>query len=177
MIKAFGQFDAGGNGVIVRDDIMAIGNQLLSAFREDMASVKAAALFDGIIIFWNALAEAALEEADALLTGDQFCEAMTELLIDDQEAFDTVLAPMWKAILMLADFDADGWIGREEFAAILIILGTPVDEIATAFDTLDQHKVQRLSLDEVLDAVQDFYACSDAHAIGNHMFGLLTPLD
>lgn len=177
MAKAYAQIDAGRNGYIIRDDLFALGNQLLSAFREDISSPKAAALFDGMIGFWAAVsAHAGIDPYDEMTPG-QFAAGLSAAITDSPHGFDRHFAPLANALIAVADYDADGLIGREEFTAIQVILGTPVGEIAGAFTGLDFDRDGLLSADELIDAWYGFYASSSPDTPANGLFGALEPVN
>lgn len=177
MAKAYAQIDAGLNGFIVRDDLFTLGNQLLSAFREDISSPKAATLFDGMIAFWAAVATHAGIDPYDEMTPEQFAAGLSAAITDSPTGFDRHFAPMANALIAIADYDADGLIGREEFTAIQVILGTPVAEIAGAFAALDFDRDGLLSTDELLDAWYGFYASSSPGTPANGLFGALEPVN
>lgn len=177
MAKAYTQIDAGNNGYIVRDDLFTLGNQLLSAFREDLASPKATTLFDGMIAFWAAIAAHAGIDPYDEMTPEQFAAGLAAAIGDSPHGFDKHLAPMATALLAVADYDNDGLIGREEFTAIQVILGTPVAQIADAFTRLDFDRDGLLGTDELLDAWYGFYASSSPATPANGLFGALEPVD
>lgn len=173
---AFDQIDASGNHFITRDDLLAIGFQLCSAFRVDISTAKSTDLFDAMIRFWAELSRVADSPGHVTLDRDEFAAVMRELLLDTPTGFDEFFAPIARAVFALADFDDDGMLAREEFTAVHVILGTPVEDIAPAFAALDLDTDGRLSTDELLSAAKDFYASSDPEAPGNVLFGQLERL-
>lgn len=168
---AFHQLDAGGKRFVSRTDLMAIVDQLCNAFGQDARSPKRHLLRDAAEHFWTALARTAGIIGYVTLDREQYIDAMRRLLLDDHRAFDDYLAPMMIAMLSVADFDDDGFVDREGFCAWQIIMGTRVQDVATAFRSVDGDGDGRASIEEIMAAVYGFYASSDPRAFGNRLFG------
>lgn len=71
----------------------------------------------------------------------------------------------------LADTDGDGYVGRDDFATMQHAFGTAREESDFAFDQLDRDGDGRLSLDELIEAVREFYVGEDDNAAGRWFFG------
>lgn len=170
---AFDQIDAAGNHLITREDLLSLGNQMCSAFREDLSSPKGSAVIDASLHLWNRLGWVAGTTGTPTFDRDEYVAAMRTMMLDDAPAFDSFFSPLASAWMSVADFDDDGRIGREEFTAWQVILGTPVAEVKTAFTAMDADGDGILHLGALMDAMYDFYACSDPNAAGNSLFGRL----
>ncbi|MFD4020039.1 EF-hand domain-containing protein [Streptomyces sp. SH5] len=167
----FRHFDTDDNGVIDREDLLTLGAQLLSKFGEPVTSPRGVALMDGMTRFWEALLAAADQDGDQRLTRDEYRNCMTGAFVESPEGFDTSFRPLVEAVMALMDTNGDGQVDEPEFQAWQEVFRTTPEKRTEAFRKLDADGNGRLSTDELLAAVRQYYLSADADATGNWLFG------
>lgn len=172
--KAFRHIDAAATGTITRDDLLSLGNQLLSAVHEQISSPLGAHLLDTMIAYWEGLTDAAGLAHTSSLNADEFDTALRALTFgSDPDGYHHIVAPMWQATLNVADFDGDGLLHREEFTAVHLVWGTNIRHISPSFDIARGPRRKQVHISEVMRALREFHTSHDADAPGNAFFGPL----
>jgi Ca2+-binding EF-hand superfamily protein len=170
--RAFDHIDAGGEGVIEREDLLGLGARLLVGFGESPTSVIGSSLVDGFDGIWSALSGSLGRDADSRISREEFRSGMTEAFVEG-DLYDTVFRPATVAVADLCDDDGDGLIGPREFRTLLSAFGTAYDDVDEAFDRLDRAARGALTVDELVVAACQYYVSDDPSAAGNWLFGPL----
>ncbi|MFF3015301.1 EF-hand domain-containing protein [Streptomyces sp. NPDC057939] len=173
--RAFAHFDDNGNGVIDAEDVIALGTRLIAAMEEPSDSPKAAEVFRGLTDFWVDLFAELDIDRDGKLTPQEYAEGMTRLYKDGGPAYDKSFRPLARAILTVVDTNGDGHISPEEFHKAQLAFDTKLEiaDTEALFARIDKNHDGYLSVDELLDAVREYYTGDDEDAPGNLLFGEL----
>ncbi|UGY91014.1 aldehyde dehydrogenase family protein [Streptomyces gobiensis] len=169
----FGHIDADANGSLDREDLFTLGARLLAEFGESATSPKGTQLMDGMVRFWNAIAAAADADGDGRLTPEEYRTGMKGAFITSAEGFAQAFRPMLEAVCGLLDTDGDGEVDEKEFQAWQRVFRTAPEDRAAAFRALDADGSGKLSVDELLDAMHQYYTSTDPGAPGNALYGPL----
>ncbi|MBB5868804.1 Ca2+-binding EF-hand superfamily protein [Allocatelliglobosispora scoriae] len=169
--RAFGHLDRNGTGFIEREDIIDLGERVLSAVGEPTSSERGAELLGAFGEVWTVLVTACDRNADDKLDAREYHIGMTWAFVQDEEGYDRIFHPAVKAVMELADTDGDGSLQAGEFRAMQLAFGTPADEIDEAFAGLDRDGSGSLTVDELLRAARQFYTSPDDRDPGNGLFG------
>lgn len=171
--RAFNHLDADGSGVIDADDIIALGSRLLTALAEPATSPKATLVMSGLADFWQDLFTELDIDRDGQVTPEEYKAGMTRLYAQGGPAYDRSFRPMMKAILTIVDTDGDERISPEEFHRAQAVFNPDLGPEAAeaAFRRIDRNGDGQLTVDELLDAVRDYYTGTDEDAPGNLLFG------
>lgn len=169
--KAFNHLDVDRSGFVEERDLTELGVRLLANFGVGFDDPRAQKIAAGFGTFWSALAAALDADGDRRLSPREYRDGMLAGFGRPDGAFDQHFRPGAMAVLELADTDGDGFVGREEFATMQHAFGTSREESDFAFDQLDQDRDGRLSLDELIEAVREFYVGADDNAVGRWFFG------
>jgi hypothetical protein len=147
------------------------GLRLLANFGVGSDDPRARKIADGFGGFWSALAAALDVDGDKRLSPQENRDGLLAGLGRPDGAFERHFRPGAMAVLELAGTDGDGYVGRGEFATMQQAFGTSTAESDFAFDRLDRDGDGRLSLEEMMEAVREFYVGEDENAIGTWFFG------
>jgi Ca2+-binding EF-hand superfamily protein len=169
--KAFNHLDVDRNGYVEEQDLTQLGVRLLVNFGVGVDDPRARKIAEGFGTFWTALADGLDANADGRLSPQEYRDGMLAGFGQPDGAFDRHFRPGAMAVLELADTDGDGYVDRDEFANMQHAFGTTREESDFAFDRLDRDGDGRLSLDEMIEAVQEFYVGADEDAVGTWFFG------
>ncbi|MFB6824079.1 EF-hand domain-containing protein [Streptomyces virginiae] len=173
LARAFTHLDADRSGVIDADDIIALGSRLLTALAEPAGSPKAEQVMGGLADFWQDLFTELDIDRDGKVTPEEYKQGMTRLYAQGGPAYDRSFRPMMRAILTIVDTDGDGFISPQEFHRAQEAFDTrlsPTDTEAL-FRRIDANGDGCLTVDELLDAVREYYTGTDEDAPGNLLFG------
>ncbi|MQY10857.1 N-succinylglutamate 5-semialdehyde dehydrogenase [Streptomyces sp. RB5] len=169
----FGHIDADGNGSLDREDLFTLGARLLAAFGEAATSPKGTRLMNGMVTFWDAVAAAADADGDGRLTPEEYRTGMKGAFITSGEGFSQAFRPMLEAVCLLLDTDGDGGVDEKEFQVWQEVFRTAPQDRAAAFRALDTDGSGRLTVDELLTAMRQYYTSNDPSAPGNVLYGPL----
>lgn len=164
--RAFDQIDANSNGQIDRNDLLGLGSRIVLGFGQSPKSAKGKEVLDGWETLWTEVSRGELA-----LSPSEFRDAMVAAYIDG-DRFDQSFLPLAKSVAQLADTDGDGKVGPAEFRILQAAFGTSDDDSERAFTTLARTQ-DALTVDELVQAVREYYTSPDPSAPGNSLFGPL----
>lgn len=172
LTKLFGVHDANHDGVLQESDYenMARGVAATRGWAND--SSEYAALRTRMLRFWNGLAAHADASGDQRVTLKEWLAYMDELMATPGE-FQTVIAPVASMIWQTLDRDGDGAVTAGDMATAYTIMGQDATLAAQNFARLDGDGDGRISLDEFLTMIDQFFRSDDPKHPGNLLFGQL----
>jgi Ca2+-binding EF-hand superfamily protein len=168
--RAFGYLDVDDDGLIETEDVVNLGNRLVSAFGESLDSPKGKAVVDSFGRFWTTLLEVMEVDDDGMISPDEYRKGMTAAFIDGPD-YDRVFRPAVEAVSRLCDTDDDGMINYEDFGHLHEAWGTGADEVDPSFRKIDTDEDGLISVDELVEAGRQYYLSDDPNATGNWLFG------
>jgi Ca2+-binding EF-hand superfamily protein len=170
-VKRFEMLDADGSGVVDRTDFEMLAQRLIDGLGVTPGSPKADRVHNGYLELCDSLMRIADEDGNGEITRTEFVMAMTRMA-GDRAGFKRVIEPLARLNLSLCDADGDGNLNELEFASLLRMFNaTTMDDASRIFHRLDTSGDGFLSLEEILDALCDFYVSTDPQAPGNSLFG------
>jgi Ca2+-binding EF-hand superfamily protein len=169
--RSFGHLDRNGTGFIERNDIIGLGERVLSAVDEPAGSPRGKELLEAFAGVWRVLVAACDHDTDGKLDAREYHIGMTWAFVEDPAGYNRVFQPAVIALMELADTDGDGSLQPGEFRALQTAFGTPEGEIGEAFASLDRDNSGSLTIDELLRAARQFYTAPDDREPGNGLFG------
>ncbi|MGW6707949.1 EF-hand domain-containing protein [Streptomyces sp. NPDC054956] len=173
--RAFTHLDVNADQVIDEHDIIGLGSRLLSALGEPATSPKATEVMGGLVDFWQELFTELDIDRDGKVTPEEYKQGMTRLYSGGGAAYDKSFRPMVRAMLLVVDTDGDGRVSPEEFHKAQLAFDTKLgrEDADALFARIDKNHDGFLSVDELLDAVREYYTGDDEDAPGNLLFGEL----
>lgn len=171
--RSFDMLDANGDGRIGETDVISLAAKLGAAFsvadreRVDRLQQAFAELWASDLAGMDA-------DGDGRISREEWRAGLRGSVARDREGFLGRMATMTRAWLALCDSDGDGHITRTEYVnAYTATLALPAERLHQAFTALDADGDGILSGDELINAVDDYYASEDPDAPGNQLFGPL----
>lgn len=164
----FRQLDTDGDGFLTRVDVRGHARDLLRALGIPEGTPPAQTVYTAADSYWAGLSRYTGGGEDGLDV-DAFIAALDAARADG--GLEDVVRPAVQAHLVVADVNGDGAVDRPEFLAAQTALGTTAADAEEAFRRLDRNGVGRISLDDWLTAVMEYYSSTDPAAPGNRIFG------
>ncbi|MEI6427127.1 MAG: EF-hand domain-containing protein [Pseudanabaena sp. ELA607] len=93
-----------------------------------------------------------------------------DLTLSDESNRDKILS-LITSLFSVIDTDDSGNLDKKEWTNFFRVYNIPVVYAEETFAKIDRDGDGVLSMDEILETVQDFYYSSDSNAAGNYMFG------
>ncbi|MFD3675644.1 EF-hand domain-containing protein [Streptomyces sp. NPDC058613] len=167
----FRHLDANGDGVISDDDAAGLVTRMLTAFGESETSPKGSALVSSMQSYWEFLLSHADTNGDGVVDPAEFRTAMVKAYVKNDKGYQQAFAPVAAATVHLADVDNSGAVSLEEFELVQKAFNNPVENTREGFAKLDRNGDGKLSVEEYLLAIREFYTSDDPDATGNWLFG------
>lgn len=165
--RLFDAMDENSNGVITADDFQRTADRLIQAF-DASGSPDAQKTKNAYTKAWQKLAVLADSDQDGQVTKQEFeavfaSAGQGDLMEVVEEGLD--------AEFNLADTDQDGVLSVEEVSRLLHAFGVPQTDLREAATALDHNGDGRVTRQEYVAAMRDFYLSEDASAPNNQIFG------
>jgi Ca2+-binding EF-hand superfamily protein len=170
LARAFEFLDTDEDGLVTRDDLLALGTRLLGRFGEPPTSPKARHLAEAFERFWQTLVSHLDADHDGRITPEEYRAGIDAAYIDGPH-FEQMFRPGIEAVAHLCDTDGDGRIGPAEFRLVHEAFGVEAPETEAAFRQLDTDGDGSLTVTEFVHAASDFYVGNNPAAPGNSFFG------
>ncbi|KAF4405117.1 MULTISPECIES: EF-hand domain-containing protein [Streptomyces] len=153
----FAGFDQDGNGYISREDFAAAAAAVLREFDVTARSSAGQSLYGAAEAFWQGMAGMADHDGDQRITREEFVHGAVKRLRDNPDGFAEIARPFLRAVVAIADADADGSVTTGETERVLRALGVDEDTRATAAAALDGDGDGVVSEQELLTAFAAYY--------------------
>lgn len=168
--KRFEMLDADGSGVVDRVDFEMLADRLIKGLGVTEGSPKAERVRNGYLELWESLRRM-MGDGGEQITRTAFTSGLMRMA-SDRAGFKRVIEPLARLNLSLCDADGDGNLNETEFVQLLRLFNAgTVEDSSAIFHRLDTSGDGFLSLDEILEALCDFYISDDPNAPGNSLFG------
>jgi hypothetical protein len=168
----FDHLDADGNGRLDEHDHVLMGRRAAANAGHAAGSPEEARAVAAFVAVWNDLHRPHLPEGSEAIDKATFV-ASTKALATDPAAAETILGALGRTYLSIADTDSDGEVSVEEFAAFQRSHFPDLarDDIDKAFAHLDRDGDGRLTAEEFVNAVIEYWSSPDPEAPGNWWMG------
>ena len=154
----FELLDADADGHLEREEWEAPARRILEALGEPGTSPRARAVVTSYQEMWNYLSVKTGTGAGALTFG-QFERAIDSHMVNPGDAnFSDLLRDAVSAVADLFDRDAKGAVTPEGFANWLKAVGADASKAPETFRQIDMDDDGDLTVDELVQAVRDYYA-------------------
>ena len=173
--RLFAVHDLDGNGVITRGDFDEYTRRTARTrgWGEDAPEYQE--LKERFRTFWNGLEETArARRASDVRLPEWF--AYWEQIFQTPGLYDQIIEPIGRDVFSMLDRDGDGSITQQEYAAIYENGGLDPADAAQAFARMDLDGDGRLSVDEIMKLLDQYFRSEDPSEPGNALFGIVTDL-
>jgi Ca2+-binding EF-hand superfamily protein len=164
----FDQHDIDGDGYLQASDYQALARLL--ADRLNSTASEREAIHAGYAEHWRQIHTHADIDHDGRVSRDEYVAAMAAAA-GDPEALDRAVVQTARAIMAAADSDDDGFLDLADYERLAELMR--IRRPAESFRILDADGDGRVSQEEIVAAVRDFYTSDDPTAAGNLVFGYI----
>ena len=167
--RQFKIYDVDKNGVLEEKDFAMIVQGLAKVRNWSEGSPGYENLRSGYMFIWKSLEKLADANRDRKVSLEEYL-AYHETLLSSKENYEKALRSVAETVFNTVDVDGDGVVTQkeyEQFAAASRIDGP----IAEYFKKMDRKGTGKITKDEVLGLVSEFYHSNDPNAPGNWFFG------
>lgn len=171
--RRFELLDADGDGVITAADYDMAAASVCRAFDFAEDSPQYERVHVIYLRLWVALSRKADARESGRVTREQFVQSCAESIVEPARGYDRIIRPVAQTIFDLIDDDDSGTLEVEELANWANAYGVCADDAERAFRALDRNGDGVLDLEEIQQALREFYTSDDPDAPGNHIFGPL----
>jgi Ca2+-binding EF-hand superfamily protein len=171
--RRFELLDADGDGFITAADYDLAAAHVCEAFDFASGSPQHERIHVIYLRLWVALSRKTDSDGSGRITRSQFVQSCAESIVEPARGYDRVIRPVAQTIFDLIDDDESGTLEVEELANWANAYGVCADDAERAFRALDRNGDGVLDLDEVQQALKEFYTSDDLDAPGNQIFGPL----
>jgi Ca2+-binding EF-hand superfamily protein len=168
----FDHLDADGDGRLTEHDHVLMGRRAAAALGHSPDTPAEQQIIDAYVRIWRELHLPHLPEGDTAIAREQFVES-TRTLAGDPAAAQATVGALAEAFLDIADTDQDGQIGPNEYLAFQRghFPDFTEEQAEEAFTHLDADHDGRLSAEEFIQAVVQYWSSTDPEAPGNWWMG------
>ena len=165
----FNVIDFDNNGVIEEDDFEAIGDNLCIVRDFDIDTPEYNTIMSMTSTIWSNLTPY-IDGNEGTL--DHWLAFMDELLDPtNSDRYERYITDFVSTLFKLFDINDDGFISQTEYIDLFIGLRIEVRFAPKAFRNLDENNDGRLSHDEILHSVNEFFKSDNPGSAGNWLFG------
>ncbi|GAB4584120.1 EF-hand domain-containing protein [Nocardia sp. IFM 10818] len=174
LARRFQTFDFDGDGRIERSDFESSAARLADEFGHGPDSPARKQLLELSLGLWDHLAEAADADRDGSISLPEYQRAFADGLLVTEESFEQGYRPFLQAIMDIADTDGDGALDMSEHIRWTgALMNLPAPDAVEIFTRLDANGDGRITVEELLRAIHDYYFGEDPQGVGSWLLGKL----
>lgn len=170
--KLFWFWDADQNGFLEKNDYALVGEKLSQERGWAVGSPEYTFLMNKLMEDWAEAEKFADTNRDNKISIEEwlvFCDVFTM----DKDMYAITVSNVAGAIFDACDIDNNSILEEHEWRLLFRIYGKTNENADEAFEILTRNRSQKLTRDEVLSLLDEFFYAEDESAIGNSFFGKL----
>lgn len=170
MRKLFDFWDHNNSGRLEKADYEEIARRIAAERGWARTSPEYASTYNTVMTNWAQLEHYADANNDNIITIEEWLAYCTSL-INDVSAYRMNAMELMMALLNAVDRDGDGLLTLEDYRMWFRIYDADPAQAERAFQRMDTDGNGTLSIDEMINALNDFYFSNAPSAPGNFLFG------
>ena len=173
--RLFAVHDLDGNGLIDHADFDEYARRIASTRGWGRESPEYKDLQSSFGTFWMGLEQSARARGATYVDGKEWL-AYWDRIFSTPGLFEQMIRPIGHTVFTMLDADGDGAVTAHEYALIYDNGGLDPADAAPAFARLDLNHDGRLTIEEMMTLLDQFFRSEDPAAPGNALFGILPSL-
>ncbi|MVU76239.1 calcium-binding protein [Nocardia sp. ET3-3] len=174
LTRRFQTFDFDGNGRIERADFESSAARLAEEFGHGPDSPARKQLLELSLGLWEHLVSVADTDGDGSIDLGEYQRAFADGLLVTEQSFEQGYRPFLEAIMDIADTDGDGKLDvNEHIRWTAALMHLPEADARDIHRRLDTDGDGRITTDDLLHAIHDFYFDDDPNGVGSWLLGAL----
>jgi Ca2+-binding EF-hand superfamily protein len=170
--RLFAVHDLNRDGVITRSDFEEYTRRIANTRGWGPESDQYQNLLARFLTFWNGLEESARAHGARQVTVTEWLDYW-DVILSTPGMFGQIAAPIGRMVFTILDQDGDRSITAEEYASVFAQGGLDPAQAGPAFARLDLNGDGRISVDEIMKLLDQFFRSSDPADPGNALFGIV----
>lgn len=165
------------NGVLDENDFKEIGESLCVLWMYKPGTKDYDRIINSSLKSWE-MFENYFRTQNAEANKEQFLQFFDTMLSEnDKSRYQNFVNSMIGSIFDSFDLNNDGVISTDEYTDMFLCYHIPIKHSAKAFVKLDRDGDERVTKEELMKAVDEFFLSSDPDARGNWLFGFWADRD
>ncbi|MEU1880201.1 EF-hand domain-containing protein [Streptosporangium sp. NPDC020072] len=161
----FTLLDADGTGYLEAGDFELMASRVIAA-SPDSGDVAKAAILAAFRRYWTTLAAELDANRDGRISFDEYVACVLS-----PERFDEAISDFAEALARLGDPDGDGFIGRDDFVALMTAIGFAPTNIHALFDAFGPSDADQIPVPVWATGIKDYYSPEKTDIPGDHLVG------
>ncbi|MEU1733767.1 EF-hand domain-containing protein [Streptosporangium sp. NPDC020145] len=161
----FTLLDADGTGYLEAGDFELMASRVIAA-SPDSGDVAKAAILAAFRRYWTTLAAELDANRDGRISFDEYVACVLS-----PERFDEAIGDFAEALARLGDPDGDGFIGRDDFVALMTAIGFAPANIHALFDAFGPSDADQIPVPVWATGIKDYYSPEKTDIPGDHLVG------
>lgn len=168
--KLFAMYDANGDGLLKREDMQRAFEGLMQAGGWNADSAEYKLFGDRFMSRWNRMRAVADANRDDIVTLDEYLTYWDKML-GQEGGYEQDVRGIGDIAFIVFDRDQDGFITLDEYRRFYRAVGLDPGYANTVYAKLGWNDERKISKDEYLQLIRDFFFSEDKEAAGNWFFG------
>jgi Ca2+-binding EF-hand superfamily protein len=169
LIKLFSMYDTNNTGAVSRDDFDLLFKKMSSLRNWSVRAPKCLVLQDKLSRMWKNLSKQADLSHNKQVSLDEWL-TYKDGLLGNAQAYTDEVQSLIELLFDVFDKNEDGYISEEEWGQVLSVYNVSPIYAAEVFPALTK-EVGRITKEELIKLVYDFYYSDDPDNPANTMFG------
>ena len=169
LIKLFSMYDTNNTGWVSRDDFDLLFKKMSSLRNWSVRAPKCLVLQDKLARMWKSLSKQADLSRNKQVSLDEWI-AYKETVLSNEQAYADEVQSLTELLFDVFDKNEDGYINEDEWGQVLSVYNISPIYAAEVFPALTKEE-NRITKEELIKLVYDFYHSDDPDNPANTMFG------
>lgn len=167
----FNLLDTNHDGVLNESDFLHLSLRYCSAFGLQTSSRWYSSIQSIFLGNWKLLSESV--ESKKAITKEQWLQFTSNHLITQRATYQSFVVNQTKLLIDLFDTNRDGYLQFNEYIDMLKCYNINTQSALDSFKILDLNYDKKLSHEEIIQSLRQYFTSTNPNTPGNHFFGVI----